>query len=88
MKHPLVAVAALALSLAVPASAALAQDTRTINVWGAHFDLPAAQGGDVLLTSRSDGARNTDPAQVPGTTRATTAYTSGRSAQTAATAAQ
>lgn len=86
MKHSLAAVAALAFSLAASASAALAQDTRTINVWGAHIDVPVSQSGDTLTTSRFYGTRNTNPARVPGTARATTAYTSGRSAQTAATA--
>jgi len=73
----------LALSLAASASPASAQDTRAINVWGAHIEVPTSRPGGVFGGLSPDGAAPSDQNSA-GLNAGRATYTSGSRAGQAA----
>ncbi|MGH1572037.1 hypothetical protein ACRAWG_36580 [Methylobacterium sp. P31] len=81
----------LALSLAASASPAFAQDTRAINVWGAHIEVPAARPGGLFGSLSPDGTAVSDQNYAglnAGRATYTSGYTAGRTARRARAAAE
>ncbi|MHB2207787.1 hypothetical protein [Methylobacterium sp. CM6257] len=69
----------LALSLAASASPAIAQDTRAINVWGAHIEVPVSRPGGLFGSLSPDSAAVSDQ-NYAGLSAGRATYTSGYSA--------
>ncbi|MGH1573300.1 hypothetical protein ACRAWG_24840 [Methylobacterium sp. P31] len=81
----------LALGLAASASPAFAQDTRALNVWGAHIEVPTSRPGGLFGSLASDAAALSDQDSVglnAGRATYTSGYTAGRTARRARAAAE
>lgn len=81
----------LALGLAASAAPAFAQDTRVLNVWGAHIEVPASRPGGLFGSLSTDAAAPSDQGYAElnaGHATYTSGYTAGRTARRARTAAE
>ncbi|MBP2498208.1 hypothetical protein ABID82_007262 [Methylobacterium sp. PvP062] len=81
----------LALSLAASTSPAFAQDTRVLNVWGAHIEVPTSRPGGLFGNLSSDAAAPSDQGYAElnaGRATYTSGYTAGRTARRARAAAE
>ncbi|MEL6059703.1 MULTISPECIES: hypothetical protein [unclassified Methylobacterium] len=92
MTHRITAAASLlAASLVASGSAAFAEDTRVLNVWGAHIEVPASRPGGLFGSLSPDAVAPSDSgyaALKAGRAPSTAGYTAGRTARHAGAAAE